>query len=238
MWIRPLLQFSHLPRAGPVLLTLLFFPLVPSCYRVLCGSVYSFLLVRYFCLLPAGVLHALLCLKVYSWCICGERCTPRPPTPLPSCSPSFCFWLGLLRYQALSEQGKKKKVNSCYDFSPQLTLKIFIYFNWRLITLQYCGGFSIHSHESATAVSPHPKTPSHLPPHPIPLGRPSAPALSALFNTLNVDWSSISHMVVYMFQCYSLKSSHPRLLPQSPKVCSFICVSFTVSHIGSLLPSF
>ena len=23
-----------------------------------------------------------------------------------------------------------------------------------------------------------------------------------------------------MFQCYSLKSSHPRLLPQSPKVCS------------------
>ena len=27
--IRPMLQFPHLPRAGPVLLTLLFFPLVP-----------------------------------------------------------------------------------------------------------------------------------------------------------------------------------------------------------------
>ena len=27
------------------------------------------------------------CLKVYSWCIRGERCTPHPPTPLPSCSP-------------------------------------------------------------------------------------------------------------------------------------------------------
>ena len=26
------------------------------------------------------------------------------------------------------------------------------YFNWRLITLQYCGGFAIHSHESAMGV--------------------------------------------------------------------------------------
>ena len=40
--IRPLLQFSHLLRAGPVLLTLLFYPLVPSSYWVLHGSVYSF----------------------------------------------------------------------------------------------------------------------------------------------------------------------------------------------------
>ena len=62
------------------------FSLVPSSYRVLPGSIYSFLLVRYSCLLSAGVLHALQCLKVYSWCICGERCTPRPPTPPPSCS--------------------------------------------------------------------------------------------------------------------------------------------------------
>ena len=28
----------------------------------------------------------------------------------------------------------------------------FIYFNWRLITLQYCIGFAIHQHESATSV--------------------------------------------------------------------------------------
>ena len=31
-------------------------------------------------------------------------------------------------------------------------------------------------------------------------------------NTWNLDWPSISHMVIYMFQCYSLKPSHPRLL--------------------------
>ena len=46
--------------AGPVLLTLLFFPLVPSSYRVLRGSIDSFPLVRSSCPLSAGVLHALL----------------------------------------------------------------------------------------------------------------------------------------------------------------------------------
>ena len=57
------LQFPRQPRAGPVLLTLLFFPLVPLSYRVLHGSVYSFLLIRYSCLPSAGVLHALRCLR-------------------------------------------------------------------------------------------------------------------------------------------------------------------------------
>ena len=64
--IGPLLQFPHWLRTGPVLLTLLFFPLVPFSHRVLRSSVYSFPLVKYYCLLSAGVLHALLCLKVYS----------------------------------------------------------------------------------------------------------------------------------------------------------------------------
>ena len=64
--IGPLLLFPHPPRAGPVLLTFLFSPLVPSSYRVFHGSIYSFPLVRYFCPLSAGVLQALLCLKVYS----------------------------------------------------------------------------------------------------------------------------------------------------------------------------
>ena len=61
-----LLQFPHPPRAGPVLLTLLFSHLIPSSYQVLHGFTYSFLLVRYFCPLSAGVPHTLLCLKIYS----------------------------------------------------------------------------------------------------------------------------------------------------------------------------
>ena len=93
--IGPLPQFPHPPRAGPVLLTLLIFPPSSLSYQVLHGSIYTFPLVRYTCPLSAGVLDALLCLKVYSWCIHGERCTPRPPTPQPSCSLDwnyFAFW--------------------------------------------------------------------------------------------------------------------------------------------------
>ena len=53
----------------------------------------------------------------------------------------------------------------------------FIFISWRLITLQYCSGFC----HTLTWVShgftcvPHPDPPSLLPPHPIPLGLPSAP---------------------------------------------------------------
>ena len=66
-----------------------------------------------------------------------------------------------------------------------------------------------------------------LPPHPTPQGLPSAPALSALSQASNLDWWSVSHMVIYMFQCYSPKSSHPRLFPQSPKVCSLhLCLLY------------
>ena len=87
----PLFQFPHPLRTDPVLLTLLFFPLVRFSSRVLRCSIYSFPLVRYSCQLSAGVLHALLCLKVYSCCICGERFTPHPPPPPPSCSPLECM---------------------------------------------------------------------------------------------------------------------------------------------------
>ena len=113
----------------------------------------------------------------------------------------------------------------------------FIYFNWRLITLQYCIGFAIHQHESATGIhtfpilSPPPS--SLLPPHTIPLGRPSAPAPSIQYHALNLDWRFISYMILYMFQCHSPKSSHPLLLPQSPKDCSihlylFCCLTYRV----------
>ena len=83
--IRPLLQFPHLLRVGPVLLTLLFSPLVPSSYLVFHSSIYSFHLVGYFSLLSTGVLHALLSQAVFLMHP-GERCTPCPPTPLPFCS--------------------------------------------------------------------------------------------------------------------------------------------------------
>ena len=46
--------------------------------------------------------------------------------------------------------------------------------------------------------------PTSLPLHPIPLGCPSTPSLSALFHALNLDWWSVSHTVIYIFQCSHL----------------------------------
>ena len=87
--------------------------------------------------------------------------------------------------------------------------------------------------------------PSHLPPHPIPLGHPRAPAPSTLYHASNLDWQFISH-IFYMFQCHSPIASCPRSLPQHPalalshrvqKTVQYICVSFAVLHTGLLLPS-
>ena len=55
-----------------------------------------------------------------------------------------------------------------------LFLKKIIYFNWRLITLQYCSGFC----HTLTWISygctcvPHPEPLFHFPPHPIPFLKP------------------------------------------------------------------
>ena len=71
------------------------FPLLLSSYWVFHESIYSFPLVRYSCLLSSGILHALLCLQVYSCipCIREERCIPRPTAPPPSCSLFFILIL-------------------------------------------------------------------------------------------------------------------------------------------------
>ena len=84
---------------------------------------------------------------------------------------------------------------------------------------------------------PHPEPPSHVPPRTIPLGHPSAPALSILYPALNLDWQFVSHMILYMFQCHSHKSSHP-LLSHRVQKSVYTSVSLAVSHTGLSLPSF
>ena len=116
----------------------------------------------------------------------------------------FCYYLSL-----------------CFIFSIN-------YLIWRLITLQYCHGvLPVAKNMNWPQVymcPPHPEPLSHLPPHPILPGCFRALAFSALLHALNLHWSSILHMAIHMFQCYPLKSSHPRLLPLSPKICSlYLC---------------
>ena len=64
----------------------------------------------------------------------------------------------------------------------------------------------------------------------IPVNQPWAPCL--LHRTWTGDLFHIWwHMIIYMFQCYSIKSSHPHLLPQSPKDCSIhLCLFCYITY--------
>ena len=99
------------------------------------------------------------------------------------------------------------------------------FFNWRLITLQYCSGFchilTWISHGCACV--PHPEPPSHLPLHLIPQGHPSAPALSTRSHASNLDWRSVSCMIIYMFQCYTLNEWRIPILQIIANSCSCLC---------------
>ena len=66
---------------------------------------------------------------------------------------------------------------------------------------------------------------------------PPSPSHLSGSSQSNLDWRSVSHMIIYMFQCYSFKPSHPCLLPHSPKDCSihlclFCCLTYRV--IGTI----
>ena len=61
-------------------------------------------------------------------------------------SPTF---MGLLPFHP--QTGKILPIKNNFFYGVN-SLFYFIYFNWRLITLQYCIGFPIHWHESAMGV--------------------------------------------------------------------------------------
>ena len=115
-----------------------------------------------------------------------------------------------------------------FFFGPSVQFILFFYFT---ILYWFCN-ISTWIHHGFICV-PYPEPSFHLPPHTIPLGHPSAPAPSILYHASNLDWRFISHMIIYMFQCHSPKSSHPCPLLQSPKdysiyLCLFCCLTYKV----------
>ena len=123
-------------------------------------------------------------------------------------------WLDLLAVQGtlkgfLQYHSSKESILWCSAFFFKKKKKPFIYlfiFNFLNIIIiifyftilyWFCHTSTCVRH-GCTRV-PHPEPPSHLPPHTIPLGHPSAPAPSFLYAASNLDWLFISYMILYMF---------------------------------------
>ena len=74
--------------------------------------------------------------------------------------------------------------------------------------------------------SPHPPPSPHHP-----SGSSQCTSPEHLSHASNLDWQSVSPLLVYLFQCCSLRTSHPRLLPQNLKVCSVhLCLFFCFAY--------
>ena len=123
----------------------------------------------------------------------------------------------------------------CYDISrsiykTSLFFYLILFFNFTIL-YWFCHISKWICHRYTCV--PHPEPSSHLPPHTLPLGHPSAPAPSIQYCASNLDWRLVPYMILYMFQCHSPKSSHPLPLPPSPKDCSihqclFCCLVYRV----------
>ena len=83
-----------------------------------------------------------------------------------------------------------------------------------------------HTYSSSRSPLPPPSPPD-------PSGSSQCTRSEHLSHASNLGWRSVSPQIIYMFRCFSLETSHPRLLPQSPKVCSvhlclFLCFAYRV----------
>ena len=116
----------------------------------------------------------------------------------------------------------------------------FIYFNWRLITLQYCIGFAIHQHAYTMGVHVFPilnPAPTSLPIPSlwvIPVHQPRASCIMPRI------WTGDSFHIWY-YTCFNaILPNHPTLSlsHKVQKAVLYICVSFAVLRIGLSLPSF
>ena len=115
-----------------------------------------------------------------------------------------------------------------------LSLKIIMYhksffFFYFTILYWFCRTLTWIRHGCTCVL--HPEPPSHLPPHTIPLGHPSAPAPSILYHASNPDWRFVSHMIIYVFQFFSdVKWRQVQICKVGRGVC-WLCILSLSNHM-------
>ena len=115
-----------------------------------------------------------------------------------------------------------------------------IYFLFYFLTLQYCIGFAIYQHESATGVHVFPilnPPPSSFPVPSlwvVPVHPPQASSI------VHRAWTGDSFHIWYYICFNAILPNHPTLSlsHRVQKTVLYISVSFAVSYTGLLLPSF
>ena len=125
--------------------------------------------------------------------------------------------------------------SSWFTYCWSLAWRIFFLFYF--LTLQYCIGFAIYQHESATGIHVFPilnPPPSSLPIPSlwvVPLHQPQASSI------VHWTWTGDS-FCIWFYTCFNaILPNHPTLTfsHRVQKTVLYICVSFVVSHTGFLI---
>ena len=87
-------------------------------------------------------------------------------------------------------QPGRKNIEKLDTYIPETKFFFFIiFFFYFTILYWFCHTSTCICHWCTRV--PHPEPPTHLPPHTIPLGHPSAPSPSFLYTASNLDWQQI-----------------------------------------------
>jgi len=147
------------------------------------------------------------------WChpTISTLSSPSPPTFNLSQNQGLFKWVSSLHQVAEVLESQLHHQSFQWIFRVDFFKYKCIYFNWRLIILQYCVGFAIHQHESATGIHRCSPSQTPLPPPPctiplvVPVHQPQATSIT------HWTWTGDSFHIWY-YTCFNaILPNHPTL---------------------------
>ena len=125
-------------------------------------------------------------------------------------------------------------ISKCWQHLNSNSIFFFIYFYYlednHFTVLQWALSYIDMNEPWIYMYSPF-RSPLPPPSLPNPSGSSQCTRTEHLSHASNLVWWSVSSLIIYMFWCCSLETSHPCLLSQSPKVCSVhLCLFFCFAY--------